>query len=169
MWYVVWVKTGQEEEILKLCKEKINDQEAYTECFLPRYEKAWKENEKWGIKKRALFPGYLFFITDNTDKLFIELKKIPEFTKILGDGTEPIPLAQHEMDFLKKYTNQEHVLEMSVGDLIGGQLLVTEGPLKDYQGKVTHIDRRKREATLELEFFGRITKMKVGLEVVKKV
>lgn len=169
MWYVVWVKTGQEEEILKLCKEKINDQEAYTECFLPRYEKAWKENGKWGIKKRALFPGYLFFITDNTDKLFIELKKIPEFTKILGDGTEPIPLAQHEMDFLKKYTNQEHVLEMSVGDLIGGQLLVTEGPLKDYQGKVTHIDRRKREATLELEFFGRITKMKVGLEVVKKV
>lgn len=139
------------------------------ECFLPRYEKAWKENGKWGKREMLLFPGYVFFITGHINKLFLELKKIPEITKILGDGDEPVPLYPHEIDFLRKYTNQEHVLEMSTGDLIGGELVVTDGPLKDYKGKVIHIDRRKREATLEMEFFGRATTMKVGLEVVRKV
>lgn len=169
VWYVVWTRTGREEEVQRLCRKKIKDKEAFEECFVPKYEKAWKENGKWGKRETILFPGYLFFITDHTDRLFDELKKIPEITKILGDGETPIPLYQHEVDFLQKYTNQEHILEMSTGDLIGGQLIITDGPLKDYRGKVIHIDRRKREATLEMEFFGRTTTMKVGLEVVRKV
>ena len=169
MWYVVWTRTGQEEKVLQVCRKKITDQEAFEECFLPKYEKAWKENGKWGKKEAVLFPGYLFFITENPDKLFWELNKVPEVTKILGDGEKPIPLYPHEIEFLKKYTDPDHVMEMSTGDLIGGQLVVTDGPLKDYQGKVVHIDRRKREATLELEFFGRTTRIKVGLEVVRKV
>lgn len=58
---------------------------------------------------------------------------------------------------------------MSVGNLIGGKLEVMEGSLKNYQGKIIHIDRHKREATLEIDFFGRKVKTKVGLEVVKKL
>ena len=169
MWYVVWTKTGQEEKVMELCRKEIAETGAFEECFLPKYEKAWKENGKWGIKKDILFPGYLFFVTNEVDRLFAELRKIPELTKILGDGEGPVPLYEHEIEFLEKYTNREHTLEMSTGDLIGGQLIVTDGPLKDFQGKVVHIDRRKREATLELEFFGRTTRIKVGLEVVRKV
>lgn len=169
MWYVVWTKTGQEEEVMKLCRKEIADKGAFEACFLPQYERAWKENGIWSKRKDILFPGYLFFITDEIDRLYMELKKIPEITKILGDGERPVPLYQHEIDFLKKYTNQDYVLEMSTGDLIGGQLMVTDGPLKDYRGKVVHIDRRKRQATLEMDFFGRTTRMKVGLEVVRKV
>lgn len=58
---------------------------------------------------------------------------------------------------------------MSEGYLVGSELVVTDGPLKDYQGKVMKIDRHKRTAVLELEFLGRKTKVTVGLEVVRKV
>lgn len=168
MWYAVWVRTGLEEKILQLAERKVK-KDAYESCFLPKYEKARKVNGQWTKTEEILFPGYLFFVTEHVDELFTELKKIPEFTKILGDKEGPIPLQECEVEFLQKYTNEEGVFEMSIGDLIGGQLVVTSGPLKDYQGKVVHIDRHKRLATLEMEFFGRIVKMKVGLEVVRKV
>ena len=41
--------------------------------------------------------------------------------------------------------------------------------MKDLVGKVVYVDRHSRQAVLETEFFGRIVKMKVGLEVVRKV
>ena len=57
---------------------------------------------------------------------------------------------------------------MSEGYLVGSELVVSDGPLIDYQGKVMKIDRHKRTAVLELEFLGRKTKVTVGLEVVRK-
>ena len=40
-----------------------------------------------------------------------------------------------------------------------------DGPMKDYQGKIVHIDRHKRKAVLEVEFFGRRTEVTVGLGI----
>ncbi len=57
---------------------------------------------------------------------------------------------------------------MSYGYILGERIIVTDGPMKDYQGKIVHIDRHKRKAVLEVEFFGRRTEVTVGLEIVKK-
>lgn len=164
MWYAVWVKTGQEEKIMRVCKELLHEQ-----CFLPKYERGRKQDGRWIKWQEPLFPGYLFFISEDVEVLIKELKMVPDFTRVLGDDQEPIALYQHEIDFLQKYTNEDKVFEMSCGFLEGERLVVTDGPLKDYQGKVVHIDRHKRLATLEMEFFGRVVRMKVGVEVVGKV
>jgi transcriptional antiterminator NusG len=37
------------------------------------------------------------------------------------------------------------------------------------QGSVSKIDRHKRIAVLELDFFGQLTSVTVGLEIVKKL
>lgn len=167
-WYVVWVRTGQEEAILQMCEKMIGESGAYQEIFLPKYEKAWKKKEKWEKKEEILFPGYLFFVADDPILLLCELQKIPDFTKVLGSENGPVALHESEVAFLKKYTDQDRILRMSTGDLLGGELIITDGPLKEYHGRVTHIDRRKREATLEIEFMGRSTQVKVGLEIVRK-
>lgn len=164
MWYAVWVRTGQEEKVLRMCKEILHEQ-----CFLPKYECARKQDGRWIKREEPLFPGYLFFISDDVETLIKELKVVPDFTKVLGDNQEPIALYQHEIDFLQKYTNENRVLEMSCGFLEGDRLVVTDGPLKDYQGKIVRIDRHKRLAMLEMEFFGRVVRTKVGVEVVRKV
>ena len=182
MWYAVWVRTGYEDKLMRLCQsrlmnqnnkdikdQEITDQQIIEECFVPRYERAWKENGKWGKREEILFPGYLFLVSEHPEALTKALKEIPEFAKVLGDEEGPIPLYEQEVAFLQKYTNPDHVLEMSVGVLVGEQLIVTEGPLKYYQGKVVHVDRHKRMVTLEVEFFGRTVKLKVGLEVIRKV
>lgn len=169
MWYAVWVRTGQEEKVRQLCDKMIDRAGAYKECFLPKYEKYRKINGIPSIQKELLFPGYLFFISDSPEKLAQLLWRIPEATKLLGDDNGPIALYPHEVEFLQNYMNEEKVIEMSVGYIKGEKLVVTQGPFRDYQGKILKIDRHKRKAVLEIEFFGRITTVTVGLEVVKKI
>ena len=69
--------------------------------------------------------------------------------------------------FLGEYPDE---LEKLLKNIPGfAQLLGDDdGPMKDYQGKIVHIDRHKRKAVLEEEFFGRRTEVTVGLEIVKK-
>lgn len=118
--------------------------------------------------EKLLFPEYLFFISDNVELLVNELKSVPDFIKVLGDRQKLITLYSHEIDFLQKYTNGNKILEISCGFLEGDKLVATDGPLKNYQGKIVHIDRHKRLATLEMDFLGRIVRITVGLEVVRK-
>lgn len=143
--------------------------DAYEECFIPTYEKYRKVKGQPTKQLAHLLPGYLFFVSDHPQELQKLLKRIPEFAKTLGDDDGAIPLYQEEVEFLQKYTDEERILKMSEGYLVGSELVVTDGPLKDYQGKVMKIDRHKRTAVLELEFLGRKTKVTVGLEVVRKV
>lgn len=168
MWYAVWVQTGREEQIKMVCDRKLGSGNIYEECFLPKYEKPWKENGEWIKKQKILFPGYLFFVTEEPEELHQALKSIPQFAKLLGDREGPIPLYEDEVDFLKKHINKDKVFEISTGEYIGKKLVVTEGPLKDLTGKVVYVDRHGRQAVLEVEFFGRTVRMKVGLEIVRK-
>lgn len=168
-WYAVWVQTGREEQIRDICYRRLADKQVYEDCFLPKYEKPWKENGIWIKKQEVLFPGYLFFIAEDPGELRMALKEIPEFTKVLGDDEGPVPLYQEEIDFLQKHINRDKVFEISTGEMIGEKLIVTDGPLKDLEGKVVHVDRHKRQAVLEMEFFGRVVRMKVGLEIVRKM
>ena len=40
MWYAVWVRSGQEDRVLELCKTfRHYYPDAYEECFIPTYEK----------------------------------------------------------------------------------------------------------------------------------
>lgn len=142
--------------------------DAYEECFIPTYEKYRKVKGQPTKQLAHLLPGYLFFVSDHPQELQKLLKRIPEFAKTLGDDDGAIPLYQEEVEFLQRYTGDERILKMSEGYLVGSELVVTDGPLKDYQGKVMRIDRHKRTAVLELEFLGRKMKVTVGLEVVKK-
>ena len=164
MWYAVWVRTGEEEKLQKICQNMIIDSQNEEACFLPKYERAWKIKGKWEKRQEILFPGYLFFATEKPVELAGKLKQLPEFAQLLGDEEGLIPLYKHEVAFFKKYTNDNYVLEMSMGFLECDRLVITEGALKDYEGKVVHIDRHRRLATLELEFFGRQVNMTVGVE-----
>ena len=169
MWYAVWVQTGREDRMLELCKTLFQDSDICDEYFLPKYERAKKVRGQWTTVQALLFPGYLFLVSNQPEELQIQLKALPEFTKVLGDDDGAIPLYDEEVEFLEKCMNKEKVVEMSTGYISGDRLVILDGPMKDYQGKVKKIDRHKRVATLEVEFFGGGTEVKVGLEVVRKI
>ena len=97
MWYAVWVRSGQEDRVLELCKTfRHYYPDAYEECFIPTYEKYRKVKGQPTKQLAHLLPGYLFFVSDHPQELQKLLKRIPEFAKTLGDDDGAIPLYQEE-------------------------------------------------------------------------
>lgn len=168
MWYVVQVRTGTEENILIQCQKNVSEM-ALERCFIPYCEEKKRIRGEWRTEKKILFPGYVFMITDNFQLLYEELRHVIGMTKLLGTGEEIVPLKDEETEFLKGFGGNEQVVKMSEGMIEGSCLRIVSGPLMGKEGYVKKIDRHKRRAYLEVEMFGRMQKIQVGLEVTKKV
>lgn len=168
MWYAVQVRTGEEEKIRLMCNKMISDN-VLEECFIPYYEKNMKYNTKWHIIREILFPGYIFMISDYINDLIFNVKKIPKLIKILGDGEDIIPLYDREIEFLTKFGKDDHLIKISHGYIENEKIIITDGPMKDYEGTIKKIDRHKRKAIIEVEFLGRTMEISVGLEIVRKI
>lgn len=168
MWYVVQVRSGTEHNIRIQCNKKIPDT-IMERCFIPYYEEKKKQNGTWNTLQKVLFPGYIFMITEDVEKLFFHLKTIEGMTKLIGTGQDIIPLKEEEITFLKRLGGEEQIVSMSEGIIEGTQVIITSGPLMGMEGLIQKIDRHKRKAWLDLELFGRMQQVEVGLEITKKV
>ena len=100
------------------------------------------------------------------DDLFIQLKRIPDFTKLIGKD-DIYPIYKEEVLHLLKYS-EEHLIKMSKGIIEGDHIIVESGPLKGYEGFIKKIDRHKRLAFIDVELFNTVITVKVGLEIVSK-
>ena len=193
-WYVAQVASGKEASTARLC-ERFVGTPACEACFAPECEVMWKRGGQWELKRKLLFPGYLFFVTDDVDALSMELRKIPAMTRLLGapcdgaaagdassaadgDGATAVrgrrervsflPLTADERDGFLAFSDAAHVVRMSEGVIEGDTVRVTRGPLMGREGLIRKIDRHKRRAYLEVTMFGRTVPASVGLEIVRK-
>lgn len=183
MWYVMQVFTGNEFKVVE-CIEKLarfsqeNAQEKYVKPYkrllVPQYEVKKKFQGEWKMRTEILFPGYVFVETRDVKDLAHRLRKVPMLTKLLATQLDDgdacfIPLSQREMDLILSFvTPGTQVVEMSEGVLEGDTITIVRGPLRDKMGLVTRVDRHKKLAYLELDAFGRVLRVKVGLDVIKK-
>lgn len=167
MWYVMQVKVGTEERIVAQCLNII-EKDILKDCFIPYCESMKKYGGEWHKEKNILFPGYVFLISADIEKLYLSLKNVIGLTKLIGTGEKVVPLSVSEVEFLERFGGEEQVVQMSNGYIEGDKIVVVSGPLVGNEGCIKKVDRHKRKAYLEIEMFGRKVETQVGLEVVKK-
>lgn len=168
MWYVVQVASGKEQATLERI-QKFVDGSTLKEAFIPRRKVIRKRRGEEFSVSEALFPGYVFVVTENPSELFSELKRVPAFTRMLGCGSDSfLPLDQSEVDVLEAFCGAKRLAEMSRGIISGDGVRINEGPLRGYEGIIRKIDRHKRCAYVEMEIMGRKKSVKLGLEIVRK-
>jgi transcriptional antiterminator NusG len=167
MWYATQVCTGREEKVISYCR-MAQENGVIEDIFIPKCQVKKKCQGVWHVVNQVMFPGYIFIVANEVNRLFQYLKQIPELTKLLGTGNEIVPLESYEMAFLQHFTGEKHVVEMSEGYIIGDKVVITEGPMQGYEGCIKRIDRHKRIGVIEVEFFGRLIETKVGLEIVRR-
>lgn len=167
MWYVVQVRTGTEESVQRQC-EILLDNEIMKQCFIPRFEEEKRYRGEWHRKKEILFPGYVFIVSGDAVKLFAGLKNVNGLTKLLGIGNRIVPLSSEETNFLLKFGGKDQIVKLSKGIIENDKVIISEGPLKGYEGLICKIDRHKKKAWLEMKMFGKMQKIEVGLEILKK-
>lgn len=172
MYYVIQVTSGMEdkvEEQIRILVEK----ELYGRCFHPIRHVKKKIRGEWKELREKLLPGYVFITSDDVRELYLKLKYVPAFTKMLGkDSEEFIPLPKHEVEWLKKITGpaDDHMeiglsqVSVSADDVI----TILSGPLKGMEGYIKKIDLHRRIAKVEVDFMNRKTVIHLGIEMVRK-
>lgn len=147
-----------------------DDEDVYTPV-IERFQRVHGLNK---IKKVPMFPGYLFLHTSKPGDLYERIssstgKYIFKYCQVLKTGGYLSPLTDAEAENISVLCGKNHVISMSEGYITGDKLKIIAGPLKDMEGKIVKIDRHKRCALIEIDFLGGIRKLKVGLEITKKM
>lgn len=167
MWYAIQVISGQE-FIVKRWIEKTGLAE---DCFIPIRELQKKYQGSWKLVKEKLIPGYLFVVTENPVQMMLKLYAIPRFTKLLGRTDQGfLPLSEQEIDFLKRFGDEQHVSHLSKVEVTeGDRVRVLDGDLKNFEGEIVRINLHRRTAVVRIPFMGKTADIYLGIELVQRV
>ena len=166
MWYVVQVRTGDEMKIAdRLHLEVKTDDE---DIFVPLFERRKCIRGEWTKVTTPLFPGYVFFMTNDVEGMYGRLRRIDAFTRVLKTGDCYTPISSEEERFIETLTGDDHVAEQSVGVIEGDKIIIMRGPLYGLEGSIVKVNRHKRIAIIKAEFMGGPREIKVGLEIIDK-
>lgn len=166
MWYVIQVYTGKELEIAKQCRERVADEGE--DVFVPLAERWTKIRGERTLITSRLFPGYVFIETEKIEDFYKRLNRIYAMTKVLRTGDEMTPIQKEEEEYLRRLGGDEHVVKYSEGYIEGDKLVVTSGPLKDFEGRIKKILRHKRLVVMEIPLLGHTVEVTLGLGVVER-
>ena len=179
-YYVIQV-TPREEETTETYIRKILPDGLFDQCFHPTRLIRKKFHGNWVDVHEKLLPGYVFITTENVQMLYLQLKKIPLLTKMLGKDMEYfVRLSgqeEHWLELLLKQSgagdasdrNEKNEVGLSRIDITeGNQIRVVSGPLKDIEGMVKKINLHKMIAEVEVPFMNGSTVIHLGIEMVEK-
>ena len=166
--YAIQVASGQEAKVEELIRRFV-DESMVGEIFVPHFETMRRWKGEWHKRVERLAPGYLYVETSDAEKLALQLRCVPAFTKLLGNNEVFIPLNDDEVAWLNAFTgNDRRVIEMSEGIVEGSKVIVLRGPLMGHEAEIKRIDIHRRVAELELRMLGRVKTIRLGLEIVSK-
>ncbi|WP_425473404.1 KOW motif-containing protein [Thiospirochaeta perfilievii] len=109
-----------------------------------------------------MFPGYIFLKTkENIDNVTLQLlKDTKNVVKILNSYKDPIPLCCNQLDLIKPLLNPNFKAELSnVNFNKDDKIVVINGPLKELEGQIIKVDKRKQRVTVQIEMYNKVHKI----------
>ena len=150
------------------------NQQAGIKAFTPLKEVIHRIQGKRVIVRKPLFPSYLFVETELTPNGFQQAllqyrSQIRGILKELKYEDDVSALSSEERAYLEGLMDEEHNVRLSKGEILDGEVIITEGPLKGYESNIIRIDRHKRRAILNVCMNDQEMQVDVSLEIVKKI
>ena len=173
-WYLLQTFSGYEDSVksdLEKRIETMGQQDYIFNVLVP--EEEIEEEKKDGtkvIKKRKMFPSYVFVEMIVTEKSWFIVRNTPKVTGFLGSsgkGAKPVPVLESEMNAIltKIGLIQKPVFNFNVGEKVE----VISGPFKGSIVEVSSVDNQKETITFMFEMFNRLTPTEVKFSEVKKL
>ena len=169
-WYVIHTYTGYEDQVAENLRQRIASlamQEKIFDVLVPTEKQIEIKNGKRKIVERKIFPGYVLVEMLVTDDSWYVVRNTPNVTGFIGLGVRPTAMADDEVTRIKKRMGVEepkYKIELKLNDLVR----ITDGPLKNFEAKVTDIDEEKGKIKVLINMFGRETPVKLDFLQVRK-
>jgi transcriptional antiterminator NusG len=171
-WYAVQTYSGYEEAVARYLKQRVESLAMGDKIFnilVPKEKKIKVKGGRRTTIEEKIYPGYVLVEMILTEDSWYVVRNTPRVTGFVGpDNTTPTPLSREEVDtLLARSDNHEEkmTIDFSVGDLVK----ITDGPFKDYDGKVAEVNEEKGSIKVLVPIFGRDTAVELDSLQVKKV
>jgi len=170
-WYVLHTYSGYEENVKHNLEQRIESFDMQDKIFnviVPKEKKIKIKNGKRNTVEEKIFPGYVLVEMVVTDDSWYVVRNTPNVTGFVGSGTTPTPVDQKEIDnLLKRMTAEEpqHKIDLEIGDAV----TITDGPFKNFEGKISNVDEDRGKIKVLITMFGRETPAELDAMQVKKI
>ncbi|MBU1255886.1 transcription termination/antitermination protein NusG [Patescibacteria group bacterium] len=170
-WYVLHTYAGYEEAVSRNLKQRIESMNMEDKIFnvlVPTEKKIKIKSGKRQIVEEKVYPGYVLVEMIVTDDSWYVVRNTPRVTGFIGAGTVPTPISEEEIKTLQKRMGVEepkYKIDVMKGDLVK----ITDGPFKDYDGKISEIDEKRGKIKVLVSIFGRETPVELDFLQIKKL
>ncbi len=170
-WYAIHTYSGYENAVQRNLKQRIESLGMENKIFavvVPIEKKIKVKGTKRVEVEEKIYPGYVLVDMVVDDNSWFVVRNTPRVTGFVGAGTTPVPLNQSEIDFLfsrMKTGEIEHDITVEKGELVS----ITDGPFKDFEGKVSEVDKARGKLKVLVNMFGRETPVELDFLQIKKI
>ncbi len=171
-WYAVHTYSGYEEAVARYLKQRIEMlgmEDKIFKIIVPTEKKVKVKSGKRQTSEEKVYPGYVLIEMVLTGDSWYVVRNTPRVTGFVGsDSTKPTPLSKEEVDSLINRMGSDEskfVVDLKAGDLVK----ITDGPFKDYDGKVSEVDEERGHVKVMVPIFGRDTAVELDSLQVKKI
>ena len=170
-WYVLHTYSGYEEAVAKNLKQRVESfkmEDKIFEVIVPREKKIRIKDGKRKEVEEKLYPGYVLVEMIVTDESWYVVRNTPNVSGFVGSGVTPIPVSEGEVDILMKRIKQD-IPQFKINVEVNDVVKITDGPFKDFDGKVSEVDREKGKVKVLVNMFGRDTSVELDSLQIKKL
>ncbi|MDP2927060.1 MAG: transcription termination/antitermination protein NusG [bacterium] len=170
-WYVIHTYSGYEDAVARNLKQRIESlgmEDKIFNVIVPKEKKIKIKNGKRRTVEEKIYPGYVLVEMIVTDDSWYVVRNTPNVTGFVGAGTTPIPVSQQEVENLKKRMGTEEP-RFKIDVKINDSIKITDGPFKDFDGKVSEVDEERGKVKVLINMFGRDTPVELDSLQIKKL
>ncbi|PIR98568.1 MAG: transcription termination/antitermination protein NusG [Candidatus Colwellbacteria bacterium CG10_big_fil_rev_8_21_14_0_10_41_28] len=171
-WFAVHTYAGYEDAVKRYLEQRIESLAMNDKVFkmiVPKEKMIKIKNGKRTTIEEKIYPGYVLVNMIMEPDSWYVVRNTPRVTGFVGaDATNPSPLSQDEINSLIARMGKDEPklnLDISVGETIR----ITDGPFKDYDGKVSEIDEERGRVKVMVPVFGRDTAVELDSLQIKKI
>ncbi len=161
-WFVLQTIAGKEKKIEELVN-KLHPVDL--KPYLPRKQLKIKKNKKTREMVLPLYPGYLFIVGEWNPEEAKNIQLIPGAIKFIGGMTRPGMLQAGEKEIILKIA-KDGIIGYSKVMKDGSKIRIISGPLKELEGTIESVDRRKERAMVRLSLLNRTIRVSLGFEYI---
>lgn len=171
-WYAIHTYSGYEEAVARYLKQRVESLSMEDKIFnviVPVEKKIKVKGGRRQTVEEKIYPGYVLVEMILAEDSWYVVRNTPRVTGFVGaDSTKPTPLSKEEIESILERMGKDESkfkVDLRVGDLVK----ITDGPFKDYDGKISEVDEERGRVKALVPIFGRDTAIELDSLQVKKI
>jgi transcriptional antiterminator NusG len=168
-YFALQVFTRREARFLRVAAQVL-DTLPGVRLFWPRRSLKVRRGGRWREVLQPVFPGYLFVEAESVaGDAYQKLRLLPGFLRFLPSNQDVQPVSERDARPLAQLMRYGEVIRKSVAVFDeNNRIRIIEGPLKDLEGLIVKVDRRKGRAKVKLDLYDESRLVDFGFTSLEK-